>query len=120
MITLPCGAFASAARVDNCDDGMADAAARAAPGGGTALPRVLPVAPAVPAADAAVDVSRSPAPQKRHAVDGLHCDQCMPAVATAATTRTTITPAAIRPALLEWITMYLDGSELQRDCQAPR
>jgi len=62
--------------------------------------------PAVPVtgvddADVAEDTSMSPEPHRRHASDGLHCFHRMLAVATAATTSTRITAAAVRPALLE-------------------
>jgi hypothetical protein len=58
---------------------------------------------------AADDTSISAEPHKRHASDGLHC--FLLAAATAATTRTKMTAATVRPALLEWITFgYLGGA----------
>jgi hypothetical protein len=119
MIARPCGAAAPGANAAECDDDIEDAAEWPAPSGGLPPPGVLPVVTAAPdVADVSGDESRSPAPQKRHVADGLHCDQCMLAVAAAATTSTKMTPTATRPALLEWITVvYLGGSELQRDCQ---
>jgi hypothetical protein len=111
MMTLPSGpaeAVAPAAAIGD-EAGVDDSDERPTPSGGRALPLLPPVMAAEPGVsdDATDDVARSPAPQKRHAVDGRHCDQFMLAVATAATTMTRMTPTAIRPALLEWITMLI-------------
>jgi hypothetical protein len=53
-------------------------------------------------------------PHRRHPFDGFHCFHCMLAVATAATTRTKMTAAAVRPALLEWITF---GTSAEANCR---
>jgi hypothetical protein len=62
----------------------------------------MPAVPVIGDGDAAADddTSMSPEPHRRHASDGLHCFHRMLAVATAATTSTRMTAAAVRPALL--------------------
>jgi hypothetical protein len=81
---------------------------RAAPRG--ARPDVLATEPG-DGAEAFAGTSMSGLPHRRHAFDGLHCFHCMLAAATAAATRTKITAAATRPALLGCITvLYLGGA----------
>jgi hypothetical protein len=105
MTTLPTGAATSSALREVVVAALAAVVARLVPSGARAEPAALTASGAADVLAAVADTSRLPEPQKRHAVVGRHCVHCMLAVAAAATTRTTMTPAAMRPALLECITM---------------